>query len=410
MSAVQSLANRALAAGFKAADHVVPSRLRPGHDAASLVRAAAASPTPDALQGLLRLISAIDAESELSLFGNLSVRWDFIRLLRNAEQVNNTLAANPALAAAPVTAPIFILGLPRSGTSFLHSLLALDPANQVPRMWQTIYPAPRPADFNPINDKRVRDVDAQLKIFAALAPGFDEAQPVTADSPQECSEINAHSFQSLRFDTTFRVPSYLAWLDARGHRDAFLFHKKFLQVLQAGIASPRWVLKCPDHVFSIPDILQVYPDARFVIVHRDPMKVFGSVAHLTEILRRPFLKNIDPCEIGEQVTARWIEGARELVAFDQRADISPFRKINLQHDDLIADPLAWIARIYEHFSMDFSAAAMAAMASAITARPDGGYSGSRRYALSHFGIRPERLIPQFAPYVDYFHISRQPAE
>jgi hypothetical protein len=406
MLGLQPLMFRALAAGFGVAGRVVPAGLRPRHDPAGLVRAARASPPPDALQGLVRLISAIDNESKLTLFGNISVRWDFIRLLRNAEHVNKMLAENPALGQAPVTAPLFILGLPRSGTSFLHALLALDPANQVPRMWQTIYPAPRPPGFNPAGNAHVRAVDAQLKLFAAMAPGFDEAHPVTADSPQECSEINAHCFQSLRFDTTFRGPSYLAWLDARGHRDAFVFHKQFLQILQAGIAAPRWVLKCPDHVFSIPDILAVYPDARFVIVHRDPMKVFGSVAHLTEILRRPFLENIDPCEIGEQVTARWITGASELVAFDQRADISPSRKINLHHDNLIAEPLAWIARIYEHFGMSFSQTAMSAITKAVAARPDGGYSGSRRYALSHFGIRPERLIPQFAPYVDYFHVGR----
>lgn len=410
MTALKSIMYRGLARGFGAADRAWPASMRPRHDPAGLVRAAKASPSADALQGLLRLTSAIDQDSELTLFGQSSVRWDFIRLLRNADYVNNRLASHPQLAAAAIAAPIFILGLPRSGTSFLHSLLALDPANQVPRNWQTIYPAPRPPGFNPAADARVRKVEAQLQIFAAMAPGFNLAHPITADSPQECSEITSHSFQSLRFDTIFRVPSYLAWLDQRGHGDAFAFHKKFLQVLQEGIASPQWVLKCPDHVFAIPAILQTYPDARFVIVHRDPLKVFGSVAHLTEILRRPFVKNIDPHEIGEQVTARWITGAQNLVAFDQRADIAPARKINLRYDDLVADPLAWVARIYQHFGMNFSQASRAAMAAEIAAKPDGGYSGARRYALSRFDILPEILTPQFAPYMDYFHINSQAAE
>jgi hypothetical protein len=401
---------RAVAAGFSGADTFWPSGLRPGLDPAALVRAAKASPSASALQGLLRLLDAIAQDSELSLFGQLSLRYDFIRLLRNAEAITAKLAAEPALAAAPITAPIFILGLPRSGTSFLHTLLALDPANQVPRNWQTLHPAPRPPGFNPATDPRIRAVDRQLQIFAAMAPGFAQAHPITADSPQECSEITSHCFQSLRFDTTLRVPGYLDWLDRRGHADAFAFHRKFLQVLQSGIATPRWVLKCPDHVFSIPEILHAYPDARFVVVHRDPMKVFGSVAHLTEILRKPFLRNVDPQEIGEQVTQRWILGANKLVAFDQRGDIPANRKINIHHDELIANPLSWVAQIYRQFEIPFSQQASTAMAQSIAARPDGGYTGSRRYALSHFGIRPDGLTPQFAPYMDYFHIGRQPAE
>ncbi|MDR3448825.1 MAG: sulfotransferase, partial [Alphaproteobacteria bacterium] len=195
------------------------------------------------------------------------------------------------------------------------------------------------------------------------------------------------------------------WLDAHGHAEAFAFHKKFLQVLQHGIQQPRWVLKCPDHVFSIDAILQTYPDARFVIVHRDPMKVFASVAHLTEILRRPFLKNVDPAEIGAQVTSRWIDGAKQMIMFDRRSDVAASRKIHIQHDELIADPLRAMARIYELFNMRLSDDLSTAITTTLAANPRGGYTGSRRYTLGHFNIRPERLTPQFADYVDYFHVT-----
>jgi hypothetical protein len=397
---------RAVVAGLNLAERLTPKRF-PAHDPAALMRAARVSPPPGAIQGLVELHDSLAAESELTMFGRLSVRWDFIRLLKNAELVLSAHRENPALA-APVPAPIFILGLPRSGTTFLHALLAEDAGNLVPRNWQTIYPAPRPPDFSPAHHARARKVDRQLKLFAGLAPEFPAVHPVTADSPQECSEITAHVFQSLRFDTTFRVPAYRSWLDARGHGEAFAFHKQFLQLLQAGQPG-RWVLKCPDHIFSMDAILQTYPDARFIVVHRDPVRVFGSVAHLTGILRRPFVKNVDPADIGAQVTERWIEGAERLVAFDRREDLPGTRKIHIHYHDLVGNPEAMVERIYGHFGLPESARARAAMRAFLAARPRGGYGGQRRYALGKFGINPDSLGPRFAGYLDYFGIVPQAA-
>jgi len=403
-----SLAFRGVAAGLRLAERLLPTDF-PRHDPAALMRAAKVSPPPDAIQGLVQLTSSLDAESALSAFGRLSVRWDFIRLLRNAEMVLNAHRANAALGASPVAAPLFILGLPRSGTTFLHSLLAQDEENLVPRMWQTIYPAPRPPDFEPARDKRARAVDGQLKFFAGLAPEFPSVHPVTADSPQECSEITAHVFQSLRFDTTFRVPGFRRWLDGRGHLGAFAFHKKFLQYLQAGLTPRRWVLKCPDHVFAMDEIVQTYPDARFVVVHRDPLRVFGSVAHLTGVLRQPFVRDVDPTEIGTQVAERWIDGAERLVAFDRRPDVAASRKIHLHYHELVADPMAAVARIYAQFGLFESDAGMAAMRAFLVAKPRGGYGGHRRYALGRFGVNPASLGPRFADYLAYFGIAPQSA-
>jgi hypothetical protein len=389
---------RALGSAFRAAERVVPKALLPGIAAARLIAASGTDPDPAAREGLARLIEAIEADSELSFFGRVSLRWDMIRLLRNAQLVRDAHAANPALGEAGIVAPIFILGLPRSGTTFLHDLLAKDPANLVPRNWQTIYPAPRPDDFVASADRRVRAVDRQLKVFAGLAPGFTDLHPITADSPQECSEITAHVFQSLRFDTTFRVPGYLAWMEARGHLDAFRFHKLFLQFLQGG-APRRWVLKCPDHSFSLEAILAVYPDARFVVVHRDPVAVLGSVAHLTAVLRKPFLNNIDAAEIGAQVAGRWIEGANLLLAFDAWPDVEAARKFHVHYDALTGAPLETVGRLYARFGLELAEPARAAMAESVAARPRGGYGRHAPYALEAFKISAQALQAPFAPYV-----------
>ncbi|MDE2319163.1 MAG: sulfotransferase [Rhodospirillales bacterium] len=384
--------------GFTLADKLLPDAAFSAADAGDLTRAAKVSPSADAIEGLEQLLTSIHAESELSLFGRVSLKWDFIRLLRNAQFIEDAHAANPALTAAPIKAPLIILGLPRSGTSFLHTLMAEDPDNQVPRNWQMIYPAPRPAGFNPNGDKRVIRVDKQLDLFNGLAPGFRDLHPIYADSPQECSEITAHVFQSLRFDSTHRVPSYFEWLERRGHDDAFVFHKKFLQFLQNGQPA-RWVLKCPDHTFTLDAILRVYPDARFVILHRDPLAVLGSVAHLTQVLRRPFLRGIDAGEIGAQVAARWTQGANLLLEFDQRADVPASRKLHMQYEEFTADPLAAMARIYGHFGEELTQAASMAMNRVIKAKPRGGYGRHAPYRLEAFKLSGPALQHAFRPYV-----------
>ena len=394
---------RALRSGFSVAGRLAPRALLSSLDDKALIQAAGVEPSPAAREGLRQLMAALAAESELTLLGRLMIRWDMIRLLRNAATIERAHVDDPVLAAAAVPAPIFILGLPRSGTTFLHALLAEDPANLVPRNWQTIYPGSRPPGFEPARDRRVRRVDRQLRLFAGLAPGFAEAHPIDADSAQECSEITAHVFESLRFDTTFRVPSYLAWMDRHGDLAGFRFHKRFLQYLQQGLpAASRWVLKCPDHTFSLDAILKVYPDARFVVVHRDPIDVFASVAHLTEVLRQPFLKTIGAAEIGAQVSARWIEGARRLVAFDQLAEIAASRKMHIQYDALTTAPMTSVADIYRHFELPLTPPAEAAMRRRLAARPRGGYVRHPPYALKRFGIDTEMLKAGFALYVSRY--------
>jgi hypothetical protein len=389
---------RALRLGFGAADAVVPDCLLPGLEPDALIAAAGANPGADAREGLRRLMGAVRAESELSFFGRISLHWDALRLLRNAQMIEAAHRANPALEQVPVSQPVFILGLPRSGTTFLHELMAQDSESLVPRNWQTIYPAPRPANFNPADDRRARAVDRQLRIFAGLAPGFSELHPITADSPQECTEITAHVFQSLRFDATHRVPSYFAWLEAHGHLQAFQFHKRFLQFLQDG-APGRWVLKCPDHTFTLDAILRVYPDARFVVVHRDPIAVLASVARLTWVLRKPFLRKIDLAEIGAQVSERWIQGANLLLDFDQRADVAPERKIHVHYEELAGAPLAVIARIYARFGLPLRPEALAAMSRQIAAKPRGGYARHAPYSLENFKLSQAALQKRFVPYV-----------
>jgi hypothetical protein len=346
------------------------------------------------------LVQACEQEAALGAFGRFALRWDALRFLENLLRLR---AAEKASSVPPpiIAQPIFVTGLPRSGTTFLHNLLIEDTANAVPRCWQTIHPgiagdAEREAHS-------IRQVDRQLKMFRRLAPDFGAMHPITATAPQECSEITAHVFASLRFDTTHHVPSYRAWLDNAGHREAYRFHRRFLQHLAGrGQAQQRWVLKCPDHVFALDAIREIYPDARFVFVHRDPMRVLASVARLTEVLRQPFTRHLDRATVGRQVCDRWVDGAERVVAACKT--LPQDRVLHIRYHELTGDPVGTVARLYATFGLQFDGAFEQRIKAYVAANPNGGY-GQLSHRIEDYGIDASREGHRFAGYVDAFGVG-----
>jgi len=357
------------------------------------------TPFDEPLQNLLR---ACREEAELSLFGRSATRWDAVRFLSNLLRLREEEKRAPQILEQRVERPIFIAGLPRSGTTFLHSLLAQDRTNLVPRVWQLIHPYP-PDEPSAGPDLRPRRVARQLRMFGMLAPDFRRMHPIDASSPQECSEITAHVFASLRFDTTYHVPSYRRWLDETGHLDAYRFHKRFLQHLQhqAAVAG-HWVLKCPDHIFALGALRAVYPDAGVVFVHRDPLAVLLSVARLTEVLRRPFTRRVDKLEIGRQDSDRWLAAAELMIeAADQERFEEPI--LHIHYLDLVRDPLGTVATLYRHFGRVLDASAGARISRLVEEKPNGGY-GARRSQLEEYGLDPVAERERYARYMERFGI------
>ena len=353
--------------------------------------------TRDFEPALRVFLEACEGEAALSVFGRVSLRWDVQRLLGNVLRLERAEAESPEIVQAPVEAPIFITGLPRSGTTFLQTLLAQDPRNITPLSWQTMQPYPDGRDR--VRDRRVQRAEWELRAFRRISPDVEGLHPLAADTPQECTEITAHVFQSLRFDTTYWVPSYLDWLEQRGHVAAFEFHKRFLQHLQAQSGRRNWVLKCPDHVFTLEAILAVYPDARFVFVHRHPAAVLASVAKLTEALRTPFTRRIDKLAIGAEVSERWRLGSEKILQAD--SILPPDRVLHLHYQEVTRQPLAALDKLYRCFDRPFDETARARIAAFVARRPRGGYEVNR-YEPAEFGLDDAWVNERFEPYIRAF--------
>jgi hypothetical protein len=355
---------------------------------------------------LTRLLTACTTESALSLVGRSATRWDVLRFLSNLLLIQQANANAPEMAALPIREPIFITGLPRSGTSFLHRLMLVDPANRAPAVWETIYPSPVAGT----REQRIAKVTRQLKAFEWLAPEFRSLHPLDATSPQECSEITAHVFRSLRFDTNYHIPSYRDWLDADIVRNlpAYRFHKRFLQFLQHqdGVQR-RWVLKCPEHLFALQAIRAVYPDAKIIFVHRDPVKVLLSQARLTEVLRQPFMRRLDPHSLGPTESKRWFDGTRRMMAIGDDAGFAD-PVCHVHHMDLISDPVSTVDSVYQHFGMQLDPSVAAEIEQFVLAKPKGGY-GVHHYQFEDHGLDEQQERARFRPYMVRFGVASEAA-
>jgi hypothetical protein len=351
------------------------------------------------VEPLRRLLTAYEEEADLSHFGRRAAQFDVLRSLANLLKLDEVEAADPSIVERKIEKPLFITGLPRSATTFLHTLLAQDPANAVPRGFQSIHPYPRGL-FG--LDLRKLEVDIEFAMFRLLSPGVSALHPIAADAPQECTDITAQVFQSLRFDNTHRIPSYLHWLEAHGHDEAFRFHRRFLQHLDAqmpvdGRGPRHWVLKSPDHVFTLEAIKNVYPDARIVFLHRDPLSVVASCVKLAELLHKPFTRHLDREELGDQVSSRLVESAEEM-AWAARQDPGI---LNLHYREVVAHPLSAVRQLYRHSGRELSHEAESRMRHWLK-RPR--RHRHPRYSLTEFGLDARDLNRRFARYMQAFHV------
>src|SRR6202453_4680151 len=359
---------------------------------------------PHLVEALGALTSSLREGASLSPLGRLAARWDLKRMLSTLLILADTEREDPGILTRSLAPPIFIACLPRSGTTFLHGLLAEDPLNRAPRIWEAIYPHPehRAAEFGAGRMK----VELQLRIFNRLSPGIRNLHPIEADAPEECIEITSQVFRSPRYDDVYRAPSYRAWLDASGFDEGYRFLARFLRHLQGPAQTPRrWILKSPEHVFSVDALTRAFPDAILVFVHRDPGHVLVSAARLTELLRAPFTTGIDRREIGRKVADYWQDGMQRMV---EVADDPSFplrsKLVHVQYRPLVSDPIGTIARIYDAFGLAFSQAAREAMSAMVARAPNGGY-GANRYLPEEFGIDPERERERASVYIERFGIA-----
>jgi hypothetical protein len=352
---------------------------------------------------LNRLLDAYQHEARLTALGRITARELIVSLLENLQYMQRELESLPSIADEPIAAPVFIVGLPRTGTTLLHNLLSEDPENRVPLTWEVMYPARFPN--TPEGVERARRLTASRLGWAdRLAPEFRKIHPLAPDLPQECIAITAQVFMSIQFHTTHDVGSYEDWFERDSQRLAYAFHRRLLQHLQARKGPRRWVLKAPGHLFGLEALLAEYPDARIVQTHRDPLRVTASMASHATVLRRAFSDHADPAEIARDWSRRWGDALDRFLAARDRA--SPATFLDVAYEEIEERPLDAVRKVYEFLGWQLSPAAERAMQAFLDLNPKNKH-GVHRYSLAEYGLSPETEAARYKAYCQRFGIAVQ---
>lgn len=361
----------------------------------------------DFREGLNRLCESLETEAELTAFGRLIAQTEILLTLENRLKLIHAFKVNRELSGSPIKRPLFILGLPQSGTSLLHDLLAQDPDNRVPMTWETKYPFPPPRTETYRSDPRISKVAKELKQVDKLLPEFKKIYPMGAEHPQECVSIKAMNFMSMAFGVSYRVPSYQRWLQNEAQfRGAYNLHYQFLQFLQWRHKGERWVLNSPGHLWSLETLIARYPDAMIVQVHRDPVKVMCSLSSLTCTLRSMVTDNANMHDIAREQSS-WIEsGLNSNTALRKSGKLPDSQLFDFNYDQLMADPIALIKRIYQHFDLPFTSSIEDSMRNYLQENPEDKH-GKPRYHFMTTGLRLDEERRRFRDYQEYFAISTE---
>ena len=350
----------------------------------------------DFFEALSRLLESCHSEARLNLIGKIALRTDVLQTLCSRLQMERDRQLYPNIAHQEIREPLFIVGLPRSGTTLLHSLLAADPEHRCPLMWEVRSPTPPTlAD----EKRRVQRATRSCKFFNWLAPTFRYVHAVGAEVPQECISLMTPTFMSDQFDAMYYVPSYRAWFFQQDLRPAYEYHRRFLQHLQFRRAAPRWILKAPTHMFALPALLSVYPDALFVQTHRTPIDAMASVSSLVTILRSAFSDAVDPVTVCREAIDYWSETMDKFL--NERDRLASKRICDVEYDEISRDPIAAVRRISDHFGWSFSKQAEQRMR-VLVAKHAERQPGNHRYHLSQFGFSADKVLTAFAPYCQRF--------
>ena len=356
-------------------------------------------------EGLRRLSDSLEREGRLTPIGRLIARERAILSTVNRLNYLEDRRKYPSIADEKVVAPVVVVGMPRTGSTILHDILAQDPDSRAPLTWETMFPSPPPEPETFETDPRIEACDATFPGVDAQIPAFKAMHPMGARLSQECVTTMADTMVSPLFHNQFRVNSYQDWVDHEADWSrVYEFHEWQLQHLGWKVKRDRWVLKTGAHMWGLEHLLTRYPDARIVFTHRDPVKSMTSYASLTALVRSMGSDDVDPIEIARDWTARIKRVLERSIAIRAQNDYPRAQFYDMHFQDFVADQFAVVEKIYDAFGLPMTGEAADRMKAFIADNPKGKH-GIHRYSPEEYGIDPQQIHDSFRPYMQRFGLE-----
>ena len=351
-------------------------------------------------EGLLRLLESVENDAALHLSGQLTFRETIVGSLINRLLLTEACKRTPEIFQRPLKSPIIVLGLPRSGTTFLHRLLAMDPAHRAVPWWELARPLPSPGS-NGKSDRRRQVFQKKLRRLQKLTPDLDSKHYTRVDTPEECIWLLASTFLSPLFWALAPVYGYLDWYMSQDRLQAYYEYRLLLQVLQAADPTRRLVLKSSTHTGAVETLLQTIPGSLLIQTHRNPVETSASLASLFFSLHSRTTERLDVRRMTEAILSfHEHQIARNLEA----RDAHPGSLFDVYYDQLVVDPIGTVRDIYDHYGLAWSEEFAERLNCYLQQNPRGKH-GAHLYAPENFGQTRDTISKRFAAYIERFELT-----
>ncbi|HWF15503.1 MAG TPA: sulfotransferase [Acidimicrobiales bacterium] len=327
-------------------------------------------------------------------------------LLKNRLLIEDLIARRPEILDERIEAPIIICGLPRTGTTHLHNLISADPAIRSLPYWESLEPVlaerERPAAGEP--DPRRDRTALALSFLDVAMPYFNRMHEMTVDHTHEEIQLLAIDFSSMLLETTATMPTWRDAYRSRDQRPSYAYLRRVLQVLQWLRGGTRWVLKSPQHLEQFPALVDTFPDATFVVTHRDPVAVTTSMVTMLAYTARLTRDRVDVPGIGHY----WADRLEQMLGdcAEQHSILPADRTIDVHFDEFMADDLAMVARVYDLAHQPLDQSSKAAMRAFLAEHPRGKF-GAIEYDLTEFDLDPVECRKAFSFYSERFGVRSE---
>ena len=342
------------------------------------------------------LLNDYSNASSLTRLGALTFENGIKEKLRARAKLLNFVNSNDL---EEPSSPIIISGLPRSGTTYLFDLMYCFEEFRSPLTWELF-------EMMPVAQSQYQRAYKQLKtelrlaLFRALVPNLMNIHHMKSNLPEECQLITALDFKSISFAYSARVPNYQHFIGHCDYSSAFMWHKRFLQAMETTKKPNYWLLKDPCHIQHIEEILNLYPDAKFVFIHRNPIEVIGSISSLTFNLRSAFSKRVDSVGLGRELLLFWGHACNEFLT--QRHQIPESNIVDINFLDFTNDPIGAIEVIFTKFNIDLNKETRERMLSFAEQKTQ--LSLKHKYSLGEFGLNDDKVNKVFSTYRNEFNL------
>jgi len=362
------------------------------------------------LEGMDRVVDSLNADARLNDVGRFIAEERILLHVVNRLNYVHDREQYAEIAHVDVVKPVFIVGLPRTGTTILHDILNQDPANRAPLTWELMFPSPPPEAATANDDPRVAACQATIPSGDLQSTMFKAMHPMGATLSQECVVMMGETMCTPLFHNQFRVPTYQDWVDTGADWSAvYEFHRRQLQHLWWHKPGERWMLKTGAHMWGLEELLATYPDARIVFTHRDPVKSMTSYASLTALVRSRGSDEVDRVEIAADWSARLKMVLERSMSVRSAREYPDAVFYDMYFSDFVADQFAEIEKIYHALDIPMSDDGATTMRAYIADHPK-GKDGIHRYRAEEFGVDPASVRREFAPYIERFGLEPEASD